>query len=684
MHSGLRIIFHEVAAQRSYLFHWAPVFIAVGVWVAFTYGWGIGAVCVFVALCVIGTYIAAIGFVDSQALPILVIVTCVALGAGAAIYRSYAVWGPSLSYPYSGDLIGRVVLVDRSAGDNMRLTLDQVSLGPIPNHKLPRRVRVSFAPETVDAMPDVGDRIRTTAYVSAPQGPVEPGGFDFRRHAYFLSLGAIGYGRKGFDIIEHATPKGTDLMFARMQAKVSALVDRSVSTTTQGVARAIIAGDRYGVTQDQMEHLRRSNLAHLLAISGLHMGLLTGLVFFGVRVLLVLLPWSWISLHAKSVAACAAIVVGALYLGMSGSNIATQRAFVMISAFYGAAILNRQVMSYRALAMAAMVILVLRPEALFSPGFQMSFAATTALVFVFQTVIVPRTSGRVLSAVVGVFLSSFVAGLATAPIAAIHFNQISHVGFFANLVAVPVMSAVVAPSAVVGMILAPVGGEAIGFLGVEWGLRWILYVAEVASNLPYAVSYTVTPAWWGLPIMSIGALMCVLWHGRGGRLIGVLFMGAALLAWAGADRADVLISREGRLIGAMTPYGQALSTDRGDQFTADIWMENDGVRLDRETAHGLWGSHVTGVQHYWSKCDIGRDVTCKAQDVVVSAVDINIHGPCTQITPRMIERRGAIAIWRDQEGQITDLRGSDDVKPHFMWRHTVPPFDWIGGSIGSD
>jgi len=137
-------------------------------------------------------------------------------------------------------------------------------------------VRVSFAPETVDAMPNVGDRIRTTAYVSAPQGPVEPGGFDFRRHAYFLSLGAIGYGRKGFDIIEHATPKGTDLMFARMQAKVSALVDRSVSTTTQGVARAIIAGDRYGVTQDQMEHLRRSNLAHLLAISGLHMGLLTG------------------------------------------------------------------------------------------------------------------------------------------------------------------------------------------------------------------------------------------------------------------------------------------------------------------------------------------------------------------------------------------------------------------------
>ena len=113
-------------------------------------------------------------------------------------------------------------------------------------------------------------------------------------------------------------------------------------------------------------------------------------------------------------------------------------------------------------------------------------------------------------------------------------------------------------------------------------------------------------------------------------------------------------------------------------------MENDGVRLDRETAHGLWGSHVTGVQHYWSKRDIGRDMTCKAQDVVVSAVEINIHGPCAQITPRMIERRGAIAIWRDQEGRITDLRGSDDVKPHFMWRHTVPPFDWIGGSIGSD
>jgi competence protein ComEC len=303
---------------------------------------------------------------------------------------------------------------------------------------------VSFAMDTVTVRPTIGDKIRAKVYVSAPQGPVEPGGFDFRKHAYFLSLGAVGYGRSGFDIVQSTNPKGTEMFFARAQGWLSQLVQSALSEQTQGVARAIIAGDRFGVSQAQAEDLRRSNLAHLLAISGLHMGLLTSLVFFSVRFTLVIMPMRAIANHAKTIAAIFAITVGALYLGISGGNIATQRAFVMIAAFYSAAMLNRQVISYRALAMAAMVILIARPEALYSPGFQMSFAATIALVFVFQNVVAPRSSGRILHTIIGVFLSSFVAGVATAPIAAIHFNQISHVGFFANLLAVLVMSAVVA------------------------------------------------------------------------------------------------------------------------------------------------------------------------------------------------------------------------------------------------
>jgi len=135
-----------------------------------------------------------------------------------------------------------------------------------------------------------------------------------------------------------------------------------------------------------------------------------------------------------------------------------------------------------------------------------------ALVFVFQSVVIPRTHGRVFGSVIGAFLSSFVAGLATAPIAAIHFNQISHVGLVANVLAVPVMSAVVAPAAIIGLVLAPFGTEWGGFWAVDHGLRWILHVAKVAASFDFAVSYTVTPLWWGVGCLVFGALLIALWR----------------------------------------------------------------------------------------------------------------------------------------------------------------------------
>ncbi len=532
--------------------------------------------------------------------------------------------------------------------------------------------------DTVTVRPTIGDKIRAKVYVSAPQGPVEPGGFDFRQHAYFLSLGAVGYGRSGFDIVHSNKPIGTEMFFSRAQGWLSQLVQSALSEQTQGVARAIIAGDRFGVSQAQAEDLRRSNLAHLLAISGLHMGLLTSLVFFSVRFTLVIMPMRAIANHAKTIAAIFAITVGALYLGISGGNIATQRAFVMIAAFYSAAMLNRQVISYRALAMAAMVILIARPEALYSPGFQMSFAATIALVFVFQNVVAPRSSGRILHATIGVFLSSFVAGVATAPIAAIHFNQISHVGFFANLLAVPVMSAVVAPSAVLGILLSPVGLEWIGFWGVEIGLRWILGVAAYASKLSYALSYTVTPLGWGLPSLTFGALLVVLWRGRGGIIVGCFVLIVGFSAWPLANRADILISRDGRLVGVLTPIGRALSKKKGDTFTADIWMENDGMRIDREVAFNLWKDNVHDIRHFWSKRDNGRSVICAKDDIIVTIVDLNVTGPCTIITSETLEHFGSMALWRDQNGAIKKSENDASHRARYAWRQTTPPFAFTG------
>ena len=677
MHKGLRPIIHEIAAQRSELFHWAPVFIGLGIAVTFHFGWIIGVLIVCVSLGLFFLYVAVIGLSDSPFLPPLIMAFCIALGAIAAVTRTYTSWGPSLSYPYSGLAVGQVVLVDRSAGDNMRLTLENVTLGPIPIEKTPHRIRVSFAADQGFDRPRVGDTIAAKVYISAPRGPAEPGGFDFRRHAYFLGLGAVGYGRHGFEIRETAKAGQWSHVFPSMQFWVSQLIENTLPTDTQGVARAIIAGDRYGVTQETAEQLRRSNLAHLLAISGLHMGLLTTLVFFGLRLVFVVMPLAPIALRAKAFAALGAICAGAIYLGISGGNVATQRAFVMIAAFYSAAILNRQIISFRALAMAAMVILMFRPEALYSPGFQMSFAATLALVFVFQSVVIPRTHGRVFGSVIGAFLSSFVAGLATAPIAAIHFNQISHVGLVANVLAVPVMSAVVAPAAIIGLVLAPFGAEWGGFWAVDHGLRWILYVAKVAASFDFAVSYTVTPLWWGVGCLVFGALLIALWRGPFGRCFGIGLLCVSLASWFLADRPDVLISDTARLVGVLTPKGRAISKPKGDRFTAEIWMENDGIRHSQAQAYQLWQDHISGVIHIWSKRDAGKTVSCTANQIIVAAVDIHAKGPCQVFDADFLTSAGSTAMWRDPNGSIRKIVTSNAAVPRYMWRDTQPPFRWL-------
>ena len=504
-----RTVLREIAQQRMVLFHWLPVAVACGIAVFFSYGWWVSlGICGGVAV-IAGVYLALIGWRDHAMLPWMVLVFCVALGGAAGMVRSYLISAPILSYPYYGDIVGRVVQVDRSNSNAPRYTLDQLSLGPIPAHKTPRKIRVSVHDKT--GVPDarIGDIIKVRGYISPPQGPVEPDGFDFRKYAYFLELGAVGYARDAPIVIGKSEQR---FWFKSMQTWVSDLVDHSVSPSVSGFAKALIAGDRRDMQTQVIAELRATNLAHLLAISGLHMGLLTSLVYFCTRLVCVLARGP-LGRSARTIAAVTAICTGALYLGVSGGNIATQRAFIMMGTFYGAVILGQRVISFRALALAAMIILLYRPESVFSPGFQMSFSATLGLIFAFRWIADNTRMGTGVQFIVSLAVSSFVAGAATAPFSAMHFNTFSTVSFLANVSAVPVMSLVVAPSAVAGVLAAAVGLSQIAFVPMEWGLHWILGVAQYFSQWPGATKPIITPApWTGLVVRQLD---CCWPFGRG-------------------------------------------------------------------------------------------------------------------------------------------------------------------------
>jgi len=235
-------------------------------------------------------------------------------------------------------------------------------------------------------LPQNGNRVLakllTKGSVVPPQGPAEPGGFDFRRHAYFQGLGGVGYTRKAVEL-QNSDVTPLPLWFAKLRGTLSSRIKAELSQPVAGFAAAIMTGDRSGLEPSLVKDLRRTNLAHLLAISGLHMGLLVSVMLLAVRTFCLLLPVFITRLYAKKIAAFVALCTAAVYLGLSGGSISTQRAFVMVAVMLVAVLFDRRAISLRSVALAAAILLLLRPEALFSPGFQMSFAATTALVVAF-------------------------------------------------------------------------------------------------------------------------------------------------------------------------------------------------------------------------------------------------------------------------------------------------------------
>jgi len=581
--------------------------------------------------------------------------------------RSYSVWAPALSYPYYGEVQGVIDTIDRSASGSLRVTLRVTAMDPISDRHRPKYVRVSF-PKYTGNHPVIGETIRTTAYVTPPQGPVEPDGFDFRRHAYFQSLGGVGYARNGFERLEQPREQR---FWKDRQRILSNFIAQHMPQRTLGFAQAIIAGDRLNLSQDVIEDLRRTNLAHLLAISGLHMGLLTTVVFGLLRMICVVLPIGHIRWHARSIAAFGAIMAGVAYLGLSGNSIATQRAFVMIACFFGGVILSRRALTLRSLALAALIILSLRPEALFSPGFQMSFAATIALVSVFDFITRKGwvTSGLVTNYIIGAVVSSVVAGLATAPIAAIHFNQISQIGYIANLLAVPVMALVVAPSAVIALALSPLHLAPIGFWFVDLGLTWIQFIASHLADVELAVRMIKTPMPAVLPLLCFGLLWCVLWAGRFGKSIGVVAAVVALGLWGITQRPDILIADKGRLIGLRTEDGRALSKEKGQSFVAKIWMENDGTVLDRSAASDLWKMQHHKITHIWSKKDTSALYNCDPDELIVSPHDINVTGDCLVLQKRDFYDHGATHIvWAENRYHIK--KRVDKFHAPYAWHPT--------------
>ncbi|MDU8943898.1 ComEC/Rec2 family competence protein [Ovoidimarina sediminis] len=651
--------------QRGSLILWTPVFYGTGIAAYLGLAREPGAVFWASAATLATAFLWRLRRKGLEA-PLAIAGLCLLLRAAIAAGRTHSIAEPVLSFRYYGPIQGRIVDIDRSGSDKIRLTLDRVVLERVPDARTPARIRISLHGDQGFVTPEPGLTVILTGHLAPPGGPVEPGGFDFRRQAWFKRIGAVGYTRTPVLALWPAEEGHTGLLLFRLRNTIAGAVRATLPGTTGAFAAAVITGDRSGLDQPTLEAMRLSNLAHLLAISGLHMGMLTGFVFALVRYGLALVPWAALRWPLHKIGAVSALAAGTVYLGLSGGNVATERAYIMVAVMFAAVLFDRRALTLRSVALAALIVLTLRPEAILGPGFQMSFAATTALVAAFGAL---RNSGfwrlhPVLRWVGALALSSLVAGLATAPIAAAHFNRVPHFGLIANLLAVPAMGAVVVPGAVAAALLAPLGLGEVGLRIMALGIDWILAVAHHVASLDGTVSHVATPAPAILPLLTLGALFTVLWTTRL-RWAGILPAMAALALWAMTERPGLLIAADGGLIGLLAEEGRSLSKPRGGGFAAETWLENDGDGATQGVAAARSGlmidkGHAVGrigpfdIHHLWGRGaeEAGRAACARNAILVTSAPIAPLAGPCRVIDPAVLAETGALALYLRKETLI--------------------------------
>lgn len=449
------------------------------------------------------------------------------------------------------------------------------------------RVRLSVRKGTA---PAVGSFVEVKASLRPPLSPLRPGSYDFARDLYFQGIGATGFVTGQVRSVPAPGDGGWWLRYAAMLQTMRDAIDARIRAALTGDARAIatalLTGRRDALTAPVNDALFISGLGHVLSISGYHMAVVAGAVFFAVRALLALSPALVAGSPIKKWSAAVALVAAAFYLLLSGAEVATQRSFLMTGVVLIAVMADRRAITFRTLAIAATIVLVLAPEALVHPSFQMSFAATLGLVALIaegMPALFARSESSALARfalwggreVTMLALASTIAGLATLPYAAFHFHRVTPYGLLANVAAMPVVSAVVMPAGLLGLLAMPFGFDGVFWRVMEAGIDWMIVVSQWVAALPGAVGRVAAFGAGPLALASFGIIVLGLFR-TPLRLAGaVLLVMAAAWVWQ-TEQPDILVSADGRHVAVRGPEGRLRLMQSGkDAFLTKEWLAAD-------------------------------------------------------------------------------------------------------------
>lgn len=627
------ILLRALEAEQERWFLWLPVLLGCGIGLYFTLpaepspavaGGGLA-----VAL---GLWLTRPSSIGGRSLAGGILAA--AIGFAAAQTRTLLIEAPTLTRPTGAVVVsGWIEDVEQRGNRAYRVILRTVRIEGL-EQAMPRRVRVRVQGSAEGLR--IGTPVRLQARLSPPPLPALPGDYDFARRAYFQQIGAVGSSQSNLTAAPELGPPPISIAIWAPGENLRRIVAERIQAVLRGdraaIVIALIQGDQGGISEAAMTMMRDSGLAHILSISGLHMAIMAGALYWAIRALLALSPSIAQLYPVRAIAAIFACAGALFYLMLSGWQVPAVRSFVMIAIMFLAIILARPALSLRNVALAALVLLVLRPENLLDVSFLMSFAATTGLVALYEEIgerrrartEAPEPAGpiRRFAQLVGAdILTTLVAGLSVAPLGAYFFHNYQHYSVLGNLLALPIVALWLMPLVLIVLLAMPLGLEALPLQAMAYGVDALLAVGGWVANLPGAISAIPAMPLAAVVLMMLGGLWLALWR-RAWRWFGLIAIG--LGCWKSLDRRapDILIGRDGDALAIRLDNGQ-LSALGGRRGTYEIarWLEHDGDRR---------GVAIASEGRGFRCDDVGCTVRVKDLSLAYVADPAKLRGTCAK------------------------------------------------------
>lgn len=556
---------------------WLPVFLGFGISLYFSFPfepplwWGLGGI-LFIPFCI------RKGRFPMLRLLILSL-GIIALGFSAALFRTHLLKTEMLHYALPPLLlegyVSQVELKPTKKGTLYQRIL-LTDLHAETPEKLPQKVRLTLKGKRERLWP--GQIIRIRAKLNPISEPSVPQGFDFRRQAYFNGIGATGFALSAPEVLRFSP--SWSIFFEKRREEITGFFIDHMAPPLGAIAAALITGDKASIPEEIREDFINSGLAHILAISGLHLSIIAGVVFMIIRRGIALIPPLCLAYNSKKIAAIGTIFMTLLYLILSGFGIPAQRSFIMISLVMGAILINRTALSMRTVALAAFLILLITPEALLGPSFQLSFSAVIALIAGYEAWKNPLAhwmvgGGRLRNLIVysgGLAFTSLLATLATLPFTIYLFYRFSLHAIEANLLAVPLTSLVIMPSALFTCLLGPLGLEAVPLWIFEKSLILLTKIAATVASWPGANIWVAHPPLLAFVLAVVGSLWLSLWQ-HPWRRWGLLLIAVGFLLTFTGELPHLLIDGQGKLVALYEGRTLHVSSTRKGKFTAETWQK---------------------------------------------------------------------------------------------------------------